>query len=155
MAGPLEHVAAAPRREDVATMRFSEIYDDQLHVNCFHAGEPTVALLPVTGLHLGTVVDRCRLVSRSDYLVSTGIRKNSPDGCIHPDGLTKECADTRKLSGLSLSVNLPALHEIRSLSGRLYEAAYGKKYSQKLFGHRSDKMTELYLNNRQNKYVMI
>jgi integrase len=51
----------------------------------------------------------------------------------------------RKLSGLSCSDNPPTFHEIRSLSGRIYEAAYGKEFAQKLFGHKSEKMTEMYL----------
>ncbi|WP_330983658.1 MULTISPECIES: tyrosine-type recombinase/integrase [Enterobacterales] len=152
-------LVTAQRREDVATMRFSEIYDDRLHVIQQKTGVmlaiPLSLTLPAAGLRLGTVVDRCRLVSRSDFLISAGIRKNSPDGSIHPDGLTKKFADTRKLSGLSFSDTPPTFHEIRSLSGRLYEAAYGKEFAQKLFGHKSEKMTEMYLDKRQNEYVMI
>lgn len=44
---------------------------------------------PSMGLRLSTVIDRCRLVSRSEYLISAGIRKNRPNGSIHPDSLTK------------------------------------------------------------------
>ncbi|EBU9534610.1 integrase, partial [Salmonella enterica subsp. enterica serovar Bovismorbificans] len=40
--------------------------------------------LPSMGLRLSTVIERCRLVSRSEYLISAGIRKNSPNGSIHP-----------------------------------------------------------------------
>ncbi|ECM9658383.1 integrase, partial [Salmonella enterica subsp. enterica serovar Infantis] len=36
------------------------------------------------------MIERCRLVSRSEYLISAGIRKNSPNGSIHPDSLTKK-----------------------------------------------------------------
>ncbi|ENL6658766.1 tyrosine-type recombinase/integrase [Klebsiella pneumoniae] len=93
--------------------------------------------------------------SRSDFLICAGIRKNSPDGKIHPDGLTKKFVTARKLSGLSCSDNPPTFHEIRSLSGRIYKAAYGKEFAQKLFGHKSEKMTEMYLNKRQKEYVMI
>ncbi|EFR6195989.1 integrase, partial [Salmonella enterica subsp. enterica serovar Infantis] len=28
------------------------------------------------------MIERCRLVSRSEYLISAGIRKNSPNGSI-------------------------------------------------------------------------
>ncbi|MFQ3394365.1 phage integrase Arm DNA-binding domain-containing protein [Enterobacter mori] len=152
-------LVTAQRREDVATMRFSEIYDGRLHVIQQKTGAmlaiPLSLHLPSAGLRLGTVVDRCRLVSRSDFLISAGIRKNSPDGRIHPDGLTKKFVAARNLSGQSFSDSPPTFHEIRSLSGRLYEAAYGKEFAQKLFGHKSEKMTEMYLDKRQKEYVMI
>lgn len=149
----------AQRREDVAAMRFSEIRDDRLHVIQQKTGAmlsiPLSLTLPSVGLRLGTVVDRCRLVSRSDFLISSGMRKNSQYGSIHPDGLTKKFVAARNLTGLKFSENPPTFHEIRSLSGRLYEAEYGKEFAQKLFGHKSEKMTEMYLDKRQKEYVMI
>ncbi len=51
--------------------------------------------LPSMGLRLSTVIERCRLVSRSEYLISAGIRKNSPNGSIHPNSLTKICCGTK------------------------------------------------------------
>ncbi|MER45533.1 integrase, partial [Salmonella enterica] len=75
--------------------------------------------LRATGLRLGTVIDRCRLVSRTDFMISAGIRKNSPTGNIHPDGLTKTFVKARKASGVNFSNNPPTFHEIRSLAGRL------------------------------------
>lgn len=152
-------LVTAQRREDVAAMRFSEIRGDRLHVIQQKTGAmlsiPMSLTLPSVGLRLGTVVDRCRLVSRSDFLISSGMRKNSQDGSIHPDGLTKKFVAARNLTGLKFSENPPTFHEIRSLSGRLYEAEYGKEFAQKLFGHKSEKMTEMYLDKRQKEYVMI
>lgn len=152
-------LVTAQRREDVAAMRFSEIRDNRLHVIQQKTGAmlsiPLSLTLPSVGLRLGTVVDRCRLVSRSDFLISSGKRKNSQDGSIHPDGLTKKFVAARNLTGLKFSENPPTFHEIRSLSGRLYEAEYGKEFAQKLFGHKSEKMTEMYLDKRQKEYVMI
>jgi len=152
-------LVTAQRREDVAAMRFSEIRDNRLHVIQQKTGAmlsiPLSLTLPSFGLRLSTVVDRCRLVSRSDFLISSGKRKNSQDGSIHPDGLTKKFVAARNLTGLKFSENPPTFHEIRSLSGRLYEAEYGKEFAQKLFGHKSEKMTEMYLDKRQKEYVMI
>ncbi|EDQ2458065.1 integrase, partial [Salmonella enterica subsp. enterica] len=48
---------------------------------------------------LPALIDRCRLVSRTDFMISAGIRKNSPTGNIHPDGLTKTFVKARKASG--------------------------------------------------------
>ncbi|EDH9977172.1 hypothetical protein CC624_23400, partial [Salmonella enterica subsp. enterica serovar Wangata] len=51
------------------------------------------------------LIDRCRLVSRTDFMISAGIRKNSPTGNIHPDGLTKTFVKARKASGVNFSNN--------------------------------------------------
>ncbi|QKO41502.1 integrase [Serratia marcescens] len=96
-------------------------------------------------------IDRCRLVSTTDFMISAGIRKNSPDGSIHPDGLTKKFVAARKASGLEFQESPPTFHEIRSLSGRLYE----KAFAQKLLGHTTEMMTLKYLKTRGKEYVML
>ncbi|XTZ40024.1 tyrosine-type recombinase/integrase [Salmonella enterica] len=148
------------RREDIVNMKFSDIYDGRLHVTQIKTGMkiaiPLTLSLVVAELRLGTVIDRCRLVSRTDYLISAGKRKNSPDGSIHPDGLTKKFVTARKLSGVVFGENPPTFHEIRSLSGRLYREVYGEDFAQKLLGHTSESTTKLYLDARDDKaYVMI
>ncbi|ECI4763743.1 integrase [Salmonella enterica subsp. enterica] len=109
---------------------------------------------PSMGLRLSTVIDRCRLVSRSEYLISAGIRKNRPNGSIHPDSLTKKFVAARKFTGINLVIT--HRHFTRSLSGRLYKDAYGERFAQKLLGHTSENTTKLYLDERDNKaYVML
>ena len=147
------------RREDVACMKFSHINDDRLYITQIKTGAmiaiPLSLTLDSAGLKLGTVIDRCRLVSRCDYLVSAGIRKNSPDGSVHPDSLTKGFVKARNNAGIEMSENPPTFHEIRSLSGRLFEKVYGKDFAQKLLGHKSEKMTEKYLNTREKIFTML
>ncbi|HAU5602464.1 TPA: tyrosine-type recombinase/integrase [Citrobacter koseri] len=147
------------RREDVSCMRFSNIIDDRLYVKQIKTGMkialPLSLSLPSVGLRLGTVVDRCRLVSRTDYLISAGVRKNSPDGSIHPDSLTKKFVAARKLTDIAFSKNPPPFHEIRSLSGRLYKDAYGEDFAQKLLGHTSENTTKMYLDERDEKAYMM
>lgn len=148
------------RREDVAKMQFSHISGDRLYVTQIKTGMRIALLLSLTlppaGLLLSTVIDRCRLVSRSDFLVSAGVRKNSPDGSVHPDGLTKKFVAARKLSGIKFSDTPPTFHEIRSLAGRLYKETYGKNFAQKLLGHTSEETTNMYLDERDDKaYVML
>ncbi|ECJ6366446.1 tyrosine-type recombinase/integrase [Salmonella enterica] len=111
--------------------------------------------LPSMGLRLSMVIERCRLVSRSEYLISAGIRKNSPNGSIHPDSLTKKFVAARKLTGINFSENPPPFHEIRSLSGRLYKDAYGEGFAQKLLGHTSENTTKIYLDGRDEKAYMM
>lgn len=91
----------------------------------------------------------------SANLYSHQIRKNSPDGSLHPDGLTKKFVAARKASGLSFEESPPTFHEIRSLAGRLYEKERGKDFAQKLLGHSSETMTLKYLNTRGKEYVML
>ncbi|ECJ4225623.1 integrase [Salmonella enterica subsp. enterica] len=148
------------RREDIANMKFSDIVDGRLHVTQIKTGMkiafPLSLTLEVPGLRLGTVIDRCRLVSRTDFMISAGIRKNSPTGNIHPDGLTKKFVKARKISGVKFSDNPPTFHEIRSLAGRLYKDELGEEFAQKLLGHTSENTTKLYLDERDNKaYVML
>ncbi|EAV3607989.1 integrase, partial [Salmonella enterica subsp. enterica serovar Cotham] len=124
------------RREDIVNMKFSDDFDNRLYVTQIKAGMkiaiPLSLTLQATGLRLGTVIDRCRLVSRTDFMISAGIRKNSPTGNIHPDGLTKKFVKARKISGVKFSDNPPTFHEIRSLAGRLYKDERGEEFAQKL-----------------------
>ncbi|MBL5924998.1 tyrosine-type recombinase/integrase [Enterobacter asburiae] len=147
------------RREDVAGMRFSDIKNDRLYIEQQKTGAclalPLSLTLKEAGLRLGTVIDRCKLVSRCDFLISPGIRKNSEDGSINLDSLTKGFVKARNFSGVIFTDNPPSFHEIRSLAGRMYEKDFGKEFAQKLLGHKSEKMTEKYLDSRKKEYVMI
>jgi hypothetical protein len=67
-------------------------------------------------------------------MLSAGIRKNSPDGSLHPDGLTKKFVATRKASELEFEESPPTFHEIRSLAGRLYEKEKGKGFCAEITG---------------------
>jgi len=123
------------RREDIAGMKFSNIYDNQLHIIQVKTGAMIAITVPLAltsaGLKLSTVIDRCGLVSRCDYLVSAGIRKNNPDGSVHPDTLIKGFVKARNNAGIVLSNNPPTFHEIRSLSGRLYEKSIWQRVCPK------------------------
>lgn len=147
------------RREDLTQMQFDHVVDGRLQVEQGKAG--TLISLPLdlelkcVGLRLGTVIDHCRRTSTTDFLLSAGVRKNSPDGSLPPDGLTKKFVAARKASGLDFEENPPTFHEIRSLAGRLYEKERGRDFAQKLLGHTSEKMTLKYLNTRGKEFIML
>ena len=148
------------RREDLASMKLTDITDGRLFVNQIKTGMriaiPLSLTLPSMGLKLSTVIDRCRLISRTDFLISSGARRQSQDGKVYLDTLSKMFAKARDLSGLTFGPNPPTFHEIRSLSGRLFDAEYGKDFAQKILGHTSEKTTQLYLDERDDKqYVML
>ncbi len=152
-------LVSGQRREDLTQMRFSHVVDGRLLVEQGKTGAmislPLDLELKIVSLQLGAVIDRCRLVSTTDFMISAGIRKNSLGGSLHPDGLTKKFVAARKASGLSFEENPPTFHEIRSLAGRLYEKERGKDFAQKLLGHSSETMTLKYLNTRGKEYVML
>ncbi|WP_459253831.1 tyrosine-type recombinase/integrase [Kluyvera huaxiensis] len=84
-----------------------------------------------------------------------GIRKNSEDGSINLDSLTKGFVKARNLSGREFTDNPPSFHEIRSLAGRMYEVECGKEFVQRLFGHKSEIMAAKYFDSRKKEFVMI
>ncbi|HKN04060.1 MAG TPA: tyrosine-type recombinase/integrase [Buttiauxella sp.] len=61
----------------------------------------------------------------------------------------------RNNAGIEWGDNPPSFHEIRGLSGRLFEKAFGNEFAQKLLGHRSEKMTEKYLDVREKMFTLI
>ncbi|MCG8155164.1 tyrosine-type recombinase/integrase [Brenneria goodwinii] len=147
------------RREDVTQMRFSHIVDGCLLVEQGKTGNklalPMDLGLNAIGPTLGDVIEQCRIASKSDYLISAGIRKNSPDGIMNPDSLTKGFVKARAATGIIFDDNPPTFHEIRSLAGRLYEKERGKEFAQKLLGHKSAKMTDKYLDTRGKEYTYL
>ncbi|MDR5019073.1 phage integrase Arm DNA-binding domain-containing protein [Yersinia rochesterensis] len=147
------------RREDLSLMRFDQIVDGRLQIDQGKTGAmislPLDLELKAVGLRLSTVIDQCRLASKTDFMISTGIRKNSPDGSLHPDSLTKKFVTARKGTDFRFDESPPTFHEIRSLAGRLYEKEKGKEFAMKLLGHKSEKMTNKYLDTRGKDYVML
>ncbi|MEQ9886238.1 tyrosine-type recombinase/integrase [Pectobacterium zantedeschiae] len=147
------------RREDVAAIKFSDIVDDRLLVEQGKTGNKLAIPLDLTidaiGLRLCDVIEQCRNASNTDYMISVGIRKNSPNGAVELNGLTKGFVKARKASGIELDEKPPTFHEIRSLAGRLYEKERGKEFAQKLLGHKSAKMTEKYLDTRGKEYIYL
>ncbi|QKJ87467.1 Phage integrase [Paramixta manurensis] len=147
------------RREDVAAMRFNHIVDGRLLIDQGKTGAmisvPLDLELQSVGLQLGTVIEQCRKSSTTDFMISAGPRKNSVDGSLHPDSLTKKFVSARNNSGLEFTESPPTFHEIRSLAGRLYEKEKGKDFAQKLLGHKNANMTNKYLDTRGKEYVIL
>ncbi|CAM3717155.1 integrase [Rouxiella silvae] len=152
-------LATGQRREDVAMLRFDHIVNGRLQIEQGKTGAmlsiPLELELKAAGLKLGEIVEQCRQASTTNFMVSAGLRKNSQDGYLHPDSLTKKFVAARKASGLVFEENAPTFHEIRSLAGRLYEKEKGKDFARRLLGHKSEKMTDKYLDTRGKEYEML
>ncbi|WP_099062461.1 tyrosine-type recombinase/integrase [Serratia sp. BW106] len=148
------------RREDICILKKTDARDERLWVIQGKTGNlvsiPFSLRMSAIGKTVGEVVKRCLEESNSEFLISSSSKKTGRQpGALHPDSLTKAFVSARKLSGLTFTSTPPTFHEIRSLSGRLYEDEYGKEFAQKLLGHKSIKMTDHYLDRRQKEWIMV
>lgn len=147
-------VATGQRRADLAKMRFDDVWDEHLHVEQQKkAGKehgarialPMALRLNVVGMTLDEVVEVCR-----HYAIPGNnlLRRN--------DGKPIELSSlSTRFNQLIRSVcgaqaygpsEWPSLHEMRSLSERLYRAQ--GIHTQHLLGHASQEMTDKYNNTR-------
>lgn len=117
---------------------------------------PLTLRLEAIGLSVGDVIERCRSVVASRYLLHhTTPYGNAPRGtAIHKDTISRGFADAREQTDLSWPGKTPpTFHEIRSLSERLYKAQGVN--TQALLGHKHAKMTEVYADPRQAEWGVV
>ena len=71
--------------------------------------------------------------------------------------LTKGFAKARDLAGIEVKEGkAPAsLHEIRSLSIRLYKEKYGEDFAQAIAGHKNAQTSALYQDTRGMEWVVV
>lgn len=142
------------RRADLAKMRFEDIYEGCLHVEQQKKAGKTygarVAIpldlkLDVLGVTLLDVVELCRSVAKPG---PTLLRK-AGGGALELSSLSArfhECLSAVKDPDAYEKYSWPSLHEVRSLSCRLYDAQ-GVDV-QTLLGHKHKEMTAIYLDDR-------
>ena len=141
------------RRQDIVDMQFAHIVDGHLQVVQSKTGQKI--RIKVAG-ELADVIERCRATGVvSDYLVHNTLSRKG-----HRSYEAGQPLQPSTLSAAFLSLwteakfpneHRPSFHEIRSLGARLLEA---KGFDpQKLLGHQSRKMTEMYLNDRGSAWT--
>ncbi|CCJ83490.1 Phage integrase [Cronobacter dublinensis 1210] len=148
------------RREDISLLRFCDVKEGRLFVTQEKTGHklaiPLDLKLNAAGLVLQEVIERCRVNNPSVFMLYSPVRRGGrKPGQLTPDALTQAFADTRDSTSLRFGPNPPSFHEIRSLSGRLYEVEYGEEFAQRLLGHKNLSMTKKYLDARGAEYVMV
>jgi len=146
----------AQRRGDLAKMKYTDIKDGCLNViqqkntRTDEIGHK-VAIpmeLAVAGFSLQATVTRTRNVVSRHLIHHTKQAGRAKVGSnVRDVSLAQEFARLRDLVGIT-GENPPTLHEVRSLAARLYTEKYGKEFANALLGHKSAKMTELYLDER-------
>lgn len=142
------------RRADLAKMRFDDVFDGHLRIEQQkHAGKgfgarveiPLALRLDAIGMTVGQVVEHCRQSAKPG---PTLLRK-AGGGEIEQSSLSARFHD-HIVSVLGVSAygqhEWPSLHEVRSLSARLY-ASQGVNV-QTLLGHKHAEMTDVYKDDR-------
>ncbi|HEY0287057.1 MAG TPA: phage integrase Arm DNA-binding domain-containing protein [Pseudomonas sp.] len=149
------------RRDDIRAMLFKDERDGYLHVVQSKTGArlriSSALRLEAIDLDLATVIKRCRDRALSQHLVHHS-KPNARVKAGYPvklETLTRLFAIVRDQAaaayGIPLSDHPPSFHEMRSLSARLH-AAEGRD-PQKLLGHRSAAMTDLYRDSRGTEWI--
>lgn len=142
------------RRSDLSNMKFSDVYDEHLHVIQNKTGAkvaiPLSLRLDEVGLSIGEAIELCRGYTESDGQHDDYMIRKTTGGKPSLASLSARFEYIREqVFGKHLESNSSpfALHEIRSLSARLYYE-HGEIEVQTLLGHASFKMTAMYINDR-------
>lgn len=158
--GMLLAIVTGQRIGDITKMKFSDIWDDMLHIEQEKTGSKVAIPLSIRcdaiGFSLREVISLCRDVVVSPYL-------------IHYRNTTARSKRGEKVTAKTLSVTFkrarekcgviwdkgtePTFHEQRSLSERLYRIQGIN--TQKLLGHKSEKMTDKYHDDRGKEWQII
>ncbi|ADU71510.1 phage integrase Arm DNA-binding domain-containing protein [Pantoea sp. At-9b] len=142
------------RRTDIAKMKFSDVWDDHLHIEQSKTGAKIALPLSLRcnalGMSLGEAIAICRDRVLSPYMIHH-VRNNrgkKPGDPIWEDSLSRYFSEARISAGVNPDKDQtpPSFHEQRSLSERLYRAQGIN--TQLLLGHKSIAMTDKYNDDR-------
>jgi integrase len=145
------------RREDIANMLFKDVYDGHLHVVQGKTGQRlrinTELRLDSADLDLGVTLKACRDRVLSQHLVHHSRRVSGalPGMPVVLDTLSRAFADARDRTKIEFAGMPPTFHEMRSLAARLHSAE--GRDAQKLLGHKSAKMTDVYRDSRGAEWI--
>lgn len=157
--GMLLAIVTGQRIGDICNMKFSDIWDDMLHIVQEKTGTrlaiPLSLRNEVLDISLRDVVSKCRDTVVSKYLVHfrhTTSQANRGDQ-VSTKTLTSTFKKARDKSCLEWDEGTaPTFHEQRSLSERLYREQGID--TQKLLGHKSKKMTDKYNDDRGKDWLV-
>lgn len=148
------------RLGDISKMKFSDIWDDHLHVAQEKTGSkiaiPLSLRLNAINWSLRDVVARCRDYAVSPFLVhffrSTSQAERGAQ--VKSNTLTMNFSKARDLAGIYWGDGTPAtFHEQRSLAERLYKAQGIN--TKELLGHKSQRQTDRYHDDRGKEWIKV
>jgi len=144
------------RRDDVVSLKFSDVHDGFLWVVPQKTEGSTLVKLKIrVGDELAALLSQARDAVLSPYVVHRLPDRARPSDKraaarqhhtqVMPEQLTRAFQDAREAAGVA-GENPPSFHEIRSLGGALVrDAGWTTEQVQALMGHASKSMTEHYL----------
>ncbi|HED3137361.1 site-specific integrase [Citrobacter farmeri] len=148
------------RLGDISKMKFSDIWDDDLHVIQEKTGSkiaiPLSLRLNAINWCLRDVVARCRDYAVSPYLVHffRATSQAERGAQVKARTLTMNFSKARDKAGIEWGDGTPAtFHEQRSLAERLYETQGID--TQKLLGHKSPTQTANYHDDRGKNWTKV
>lgn len=158
--GMLLALVTGQRLGDICNLKFSDIWDDMLHITQEKTGSklaiPLNLKCDALNITLREVISQCRDAVVSKYLVHyrhTTSQANRGDQ-VSANTLTTAFKKAREKCGIKWEQGTaPTFHEQRSLSERLYREQ--GLDTQKLLGHKSRKMTDRYNDNRGKDWVIV
>ncbi|MEY0962615.1 phage integrase Arm DNA-binding domain-containing protein [Providencia alcalifaciens] len=158
--GMLLAIVTGQRIGDIVKMKFSDIWDDMLHIKQEKTGSKLAIPLSIKcdaiDMTLKQVISKCRDAVLSQYLVhyrhTTSQAQRGEQ--VTANTLTTTFKKARDKCGLTWAEkSAPSFHEQRSLSERLYREQGIN--TQKLLGHKSQKMTDKYNDDRGKEWQII
>lgn len=158
--GMLLAIVTGQRIGDIVKMKFSDIWDDMLHIEQEKTGSKLAIPLSIRcdaiNMTLKQVISQCRDSVVSPYLIhyrhTTSQAKRGEQ--VTANTLTTTFKKARDKCGLTWAEkSAPSFHEQRSLSERLYREQGIN--TQKLLGHKSQKMTDKYNDDRGKEWQII
>ena len=133
------------RRSDLCNMKFSDVWDDHLHVQQVKTGVrlalPLALRLDAVGLTLAEVIEDCK-----GYAVGSEFLLRKHDGHQLGDASLSARFEVAREAASPASEHPPSLHECRSLSERLYRKQGIN--TMVLLGHKHQAMTDVYNDDR-------
>lgn len=148
------------RLGDISNMKFSDVWDDHLHVLQEKTGSkiaiPLSLRLNAINWSLREIISRCRDYAISPYLVHF-VRATSQaerGAQVKSNTLTTNFSKAQDEAEIDWREGTPAtFHERRSLSERLYNEQGID--TRKLLGHKSQQQTDKYHDDRGKDWVVI
>ncbi|MFV5926011.1 site-specific integrase [Klebsiella aerogenes] len=148
------------RLGDISRMKFTDIWDDHLHIEQEKTGSkiaiPLALRCDAINWSLKEVIARCRDYAISPYLVhflhSTSQAERGAQ--VKARTLTMNFSKARDKANIDWGSGTPAtFHEQRSLSERLYKAQGIN--TKELLGHKSQQQTDRYHDDRGKDWIKV
>lgn len=150
-------LVAGQRREDIVRMKFSDVWDDHLHVIQGKTGMrlalPLSLYSEAVGMTLREVIAGCRDRIVSPYLIHSQLQKKGQP--MSKDNLSDYFAEARDKAGIKPPEGKTptTFHEQRSLAERLYRAQGID--TKTLLGHKVQATTDKYNDTRGQEWIKL